>query len=115
MAGVFDLLKPGARNRRIAIIRAMPEGPRSPYGERRYGPPQRTEVMAAMVPAPGIERFQSAENAASAVMRFVMLWRRDLVRVTDTIEVEGRSYAIHSAIEVGYREGIEVLASARAE
>ena len=71
---------------------------------------------ASARPAPGIERFQNAETAAEAPMRFVFRWEADLVSVEDRIlHEDGRRYAIASVNEIGRREGWEVLATARGE
>jgi hypothetical protein len=63
-----------------------------------------------MAPGPGTERFQNAELAATAPMRFVLRWHADLVRDTDRIEADdGRTYEVLWWAEIGLREGIEVL------
>jgi head-tail adaptor len=80
------------------------------------GDPTRTGVFASMKPGPGTERFQNAETAAQAPMRFVFAYRPDLIRVTDRIEADdGRTYDVVWWAEIGRREGIEALATARAE
>lgn len=71
---------------------------------------------ASVRPAPGTERFASAETAAEAPMRFVFMYELDLVRVTDRLlHEDGRRYYAASVTEIGRREGWEVLAAARGE
>lgn len=71
---------------------------------------------ASAKPAPGTERFQNAETAASAPMRFVFLWEEDLVEVEDRVlHDDGRRYSVVSVIDIGRREGLEVLGVARKE
>lgn len=72
-------------------------------------------MLASVRPAPGTERFQSAELAATAQMRFVFRHRPDMITVEKMLRFDGRDYAISSVTEIGTREGIEALATARAE
>lgn len=84
--------------------------------EQVEGAPIETMRWASVKPAPGTERFQSAELAAAAPMRFVFRYEPDLVRVTDSIlHEDGRTYSVASVTEIGRREGWEVLATARGE
>lgn len=74
------------------------------------------ERWASCKPAPGTERFQSAETAAHAPMRFVFRWEDDLVDVEDRIlHDDGRRYPVVSVNEIGRREGWEVLTEGRGE
>ncbi len=108
------LLVAGRLNRRVTIVR--PTFTTNGINERVEGTPTRTKVWASMAPGPGTERFQNAELAAEAPMRFVMRWHADLVRDSDRIEGDdGRTYEILWWAEIGLREGIEVLGQARAE
>lgn len=85
------------------------------YRDAVGGAPVETKAMAGVSPAPGVERFGNAELAASALTRFVFRYRADLVRVTDSLLFDGRTYQVSSVTEIGQREGWEVLATARAE
>lgn len=108
------LMAAGKRDRRVTIVR--PTYSRNAINEPIAGAPVEKVRWASVRPAPGTERFQSAETAAAAPMRFVFLWEADLVRVTDSIEHDdGRTYAVSSVTEIGRREGWEVLATARGE
>jgi head-tail adaptor len=104
----------GRLDRKVTIVR--PSFTTNTHNEQVEGEPVRTRVSASMRPAPGTERFQNAETAASAPMRFVFRWRADLVRVSDRIEGDdGRTYEVLWWAEIGRREGIEALATARGE
>jgi head-tail adaptor len=108
------LLAAGRLNRQATIVR--PTFTTNAINEQVEGSPARTKTWCAMAPGPGTERFQNSELAGTAPMRFVFRWRRDLVREGDRIEGDdGRSYEILWWAEIGLREGIEVLAQARAE
>lgn len=108
------LVDAGKLDRRVAIIRAGAPT-RNGHGEAIPGADVETERWASVRPAPGTERFRSGETAAEAPMRFVFRWAVDLVRVTDRLRHDGRTYAVSSVTEIGRREGLEVLAVARAE
>jgi head-tail adaptor len=108
------LLRKGALNRRATIVR--PSYTTNAHNEKVEGEPSRTTTWCSLGPGPGTERFQNAEVAASAPMRFVFQWRPDLVRDTDRIEADdGRTYEVLWWAEIGKREGIEVLGQARGE
>jgi head-tail adaptor len=109
------LLAAGKLNRQVTIVR--PSFTTNAHNEPVEEPnPARTTTWCSMAPGPGTERFQNAEVAASAPMRFVFRWRPDLVRSTDRIEGDdGRTYEILDWKEIGLREGIEVLGAAREE
>lgn len=107
------LTRAGKFNRPIAILRRVVTV--NAHNEEIEGEPTRVETLASVMPAPGTERFQSVEMAASSPMRFVLRYRPDPPTVKDSIEFDGRTYAIASVTEIGTREGWEVLAEARAE
>jgi head-tail adaptor len=108
------LVEAGKRDRVVTILR--PTFTTNTQNEQVEGEPDTKVRLASVKPAPGSERFQSAETAAQAPMRFVFAYEPDLVRVTDSIEHDdGRIYAVASVTEIGRREGWEVLATARGE
>lgn len=108
------LVEAGKRDRWVEVVRATTTT--NAHNEEIESGETRTGVFASMKPGPGTERFQSAETAASAPMRFVFAYRPDLIRVTDRLEADdGRTYEVLWWAEIGRREGIEALATARAE
>jgi head-tail adaptor len=111
---VNRLVAAGKRDRPVTILRRT--FTTDAHNEEIEGMPTSKTRFASVKPSPGTERFQSAETAASAPMRFVFAYEPDLVRVTDSIEHDdGRTYAVASVTEIGRREGWEVLATARGE
>ena len=109
------LAEAGKLNRRVTIERAGVASWNG-HGDPVPAAPVMTERWASITPVPGTERFANAENAASAPKRFVFRYEASLVQVTDTlIDEDGRRFDIKSVDEIGFREGLEVLALARAE
>jgi head-tail adaptor len=108
------LLARGRLNRRATIVR--PTTTTNTHNEPVESGTTRTTTWCSLAPGPGTERFQNAELAATAPMRFVFAWRSDLVRDGDRIEADdGRTYEVVWWAEIGVREGLEVLGIARSE
>lgn len=108
------LLEAGKLDRRVTIERATTA--KDDHGEDVETWAASATRWASVRPAPGTERFQSAETAAEAPMRFVFRFEDGLVRVTDRLlHEDGRRYYVASVTEIGRREGLEVLATARGE
>lgn len=109
-----SLLDAGKLDRLVTIIH--PTFTTNTLNEQVPGTPTEKTRFASMRPAPGTERFQSAETAAQAPMRFVFRYEPDLIDVTDRIAADdGRTYEVLWWAEIGRREGIEALATARGE
>lgn len=108
------LTKAGNFTRPVTILKRAVTGTNS-HNEEVAGAPTEIETLASVKPAPGTERFQSAEKAAEAPMRFVLRWRPGLLGVIDAIRFDGRVFEAVSVLEIGTREGIEVIGVARAE
>lgn len=109
-----QLLAAGRLDRRVTIVRDGP-ATKDSMGEAIASAPIEVERWASVRPAPGTERFANAENAASAPMRFVFRWEDDLVRATDRLRHDGRTFDVKSVIEIGRREGLEILAVGRTD
>jgi head-tail adaptor len=107
------LVMAGRLNRRVTILRRTVAT--NSLNEEIEGLPAKTETFAGVMPAPGTERFASAEMAAQAPMRFILRFRPDPPTVKDAIRFDGHDYAISSVTEIGTREGWEILAVARAD
>ena len=110
---VLDLADAGNRNRQVTIERFTTT--QNTHNEEVQTWETHKVRMAAMKPAPGTERFESAETAASAPMHFFFLWEPDLVDVEDRLSFEGRTFYVVAVEEIGFREGYRVLATARTE
>lgn len=63
------------------------------------------------------ERVAAAEVSATITTRFEIPWAEEYsdLNPTDRLICDGRTYDIWGAKELGYREGIEITAAARAE
>ena len=107
------LVAAGKLDRRVRIDRAT--ATRDAHNEETLTWAEHATRWASVKPAPGTERFRSAETAAEAPMRFVFRWEAGLVGVEDLLVHDGRTYEISSVTEIGRRDGWEVLADARAE
>jgi head-tail adaptor len=108
------LLEHGKLDRYVTIVRQTTTT--NTHNEEIASGETRVERWASMKPGPGNERFQNSEIAASAPMRFVFHFEQGLIEVTDRIEADdGRTYDVLWWAEIGRREGIEALATARAE
>ena len=74
-------------------------------------------LWASMTPISDGERFRSDERAADITTRFVVR-RSNLTKTIDAkdrILFEGRIYQIYGVKEIGFRDGVEITASARGE
>jgi len=108
------LVEKGKLDRRVTVERVTTSRDAHNQAVETWG--THATRWASARPAPGTERFESAERAAEAPMRFVFLWEVDLVTVEDRLlHEDGRRYAIASVNEIGRREGWEVLGNARGE
>jgi len=105
------VLAAGRLDRKIAIERFG--AVEDEHGDRVESWAPLANVSAEVVPAPGGERYSSSENAATALTRFTIRWSTTVADVNpkDRIGYGGRFYNIKSAIELGRRVGIEILAA----
>jgi head-tail adaptor len=106
-AGKFD--------RQVVIVTPVQPIETDSWNEATGPPPTRVNAWASIKTAPGVERFQSAENLALAPMRFFFRWRAGLVSPTSWIEFDGKTFDVKSVEEVGRRQLLQVGAIARAE
>ena len=108
-------MQAGPLDRRITIERATATldgfGGESPVWSRLV------VLWASVTPISDGERFRSDERAADITTRFVVR-RSDLTKTIDAkdrIIFDGRIYQIYGVKEIGFRDGVEITASARAE
>ncbi len=71
-------------------------------------------VWAEVTPLTGRESFASAQVYAEVDTRFRIRWRAG-VTPEMMVNYEDRRYDIVAALEVGRRDGLDILATARAE
>jgi SPP1 family predicted phage head-tail adaptor len=74
-------------------------------------------VYAKATPVLDGERMRAGENMGSKQIRFLIRYSADVVTVgpLDRVVFEGRTYDINGVKEVGFRAGLEITATARAE
>lgn len=110
-------MRAGKLDRRIAIQRAT-------VAENALGEARPTAwatiatVWANVAPAPGSERYASAERAAEGPTVFNIRWSSDVDDVNGKDRIEypvdsGALYDIASAHKIGRRNEIEIVATSR--
>ncbi|HEY8593307.1 MAG TPA: head-tail adaptor protein [Sphingomicrobium sp.] len=103
----------GALDRRVTIVRDGAPTEDS-WGQSVPGAASEVTRWAAVKPAPGTERFQNAENAASAPMHFFFRWSAGLVEPTDRLRFDGHDFEVVTPPEeIGRREFLRVQAVAK--
>jgi head-tail adaptor len=104
-------VRTGKFDRQVIIV--APENGTTDEWNEENGTGVETLVWASVKPAPGVERFASGENLATAPKRFYFRWRPDLVKPNFLIKYEGLVYDVKSVVEIGRRKELEVGAVAR--
>lgn len=106
----------GQRNREIVIQRASVSQD-SGSGENVETWATLATVWAEMTPISDGERIMAAEVSAEITTRFRILWSSivSTLNPRDRLTFDGKTWDIWGVKELGYREGIEITASARAE
>jgi head-tail adaptor len=121
----MGFIRAGELDRRIEILRAG-TGSDDGYTTRHGADGVWATVWAKVRPAPGIERFASGENAATAPTRFIIRWTANLGGESPGVErlnakdkvrypIGGTVHDIKSVNDLGRREGLDILAVARAD
>lgn len=106
----------GKRDRRITIQRAtITQDPGS--GENVETWATLATVWAEVVQVSDGERVRAAEVAASITTRFRILYSATVADVNpkDRISYGGRTFDVWGVKEIGFREGMEITAAARAD
>ena len=108
-------MQAGALNRRIRIDRGILTRD-GLGGEVRTWQPL-TTVWAAMTQISDGERMRADERAAELSARFVIRWSLLAASIDpqDRVIYAGKTHHIFAVKELGFREGIEITAGARAE
>lgn len=108
-------LAAGRLDRRICFERAT-ASQASPSGEQLLTWTPEVTVWAEVSPLGGRELFQAQALEAKADTRFRIRYRAGITPdETLRISYGGRAYDLRSVVELGRREGLEILAEARAE
>lgn len=105
----------GRLNRRITIERAS--FTRNAAGEQVPSWATLAEVSAEVTPLSDGERIRAAEVSAEISMRFVIRWWPGVADVNpkDRVSYDGRVFDLWGVKELGFREGLELTAGARAD
>ena len=106
----------GKRDRRITIQRAtITQDPGSGENVETWG--TLATVWAEKADVSDRERLAAGEVQAELTTRFRILYSDTVADVgpTDRVMYAGRTYNIEAVREIGFREGLEISASARAE
>jgi SPP1 family predicted phage head-tail adaptor len=105
-------VRAGALDRRIVLQR--PEATQDEHGEPVTTWVTVAEVAAEVRPLRGVERFAAQQTVARVDTRFRIRWMPGVVP-TWRIVFDRRSYDVDAVLEIGRREGFEILAQGRAE
>jgi SPP1 family predicted phage head-tail adaptor len=87
--------------------------------ENDYGEPVETwtdlaTVWAEKIPVRGAERYAAMQTVAEVEERFKIRYRKGLTPL-DRVVCAGTTYDVKGVLEIGRREGWEILAKGRAE
>lgn len=74
----------------------------------------RAEVWARVEPIAGRESYGEQQFVATGDLRFTIRWRDDVTPL-ERVVYDGRDYDVLSVVETGRREGLVIVAQARAE
>ena len=105
-------MRSGRLDRRLTLQRRT-------LTENDYGEPVETwttlaTVWAEKIPVRGSERYVAMQTVAEVDTRFKIRYRTD-VSPLDRVVCAGITYDVQGVIEIGRREGWEILARGRAE
>lgn len=113
-------MEPGRLDRRITLLRVAEKTAASGAGTAIEGLEPIADVWAEVTPISGRESFASNQRFAEVDVRFRIRWRKLVSPVTavkyDAQDGAGpRLFDVREVLIVGRREGLDVLATARAE
>lgn len=106
------MIAAGKLDRRITLQRATSS--QDEAGQSIPAWSKVAEVWAQVLPLAAREPFQADQRAAWVDTKFVIRYRAD-VGPLDRVLYGGRTYDVVGVQEIGRREGLELLAYARAE
>jgi len=106
------MLNPAKMDRQIVLQRRTVA--QDAYGEEIETWSTLDTVWAQRVELKGSEQWQARQVIANIEAKYRIHWREGLTPV-DRFTEDGRVFDVHSAIEMGRREAIELVCSARGE
>lgn len=95
---------------RQVVLKHRSLGSPDANGERAASFATYATVRAQKLDIIGREYFASRQLQSEVSTRFRIRYRSDVL-VTDVLEIDGITYRIHSAAEIGRKQGTEILAS----
>ena len=110
-------MEAGRLDRRISIIGKFPTGEADEWNNPIMAEDQSIRVWAQKTDISDAERVRAQQIGATVTTRFLIRYSSRVRNVDPTyrVEFENRSYDISAVKEVGFREGLEITATARAE
>jgi SPP1 family predicted phage head-tail adaptor len=106
------MLNPAKMDRRIILQRRTVA--QDAYGEEIETWSTLDTVWAQRVELKGSEQWQARQVIANIDAKYRIHWRDGLTPV-DRMTENGRVFDVHSCVEMGRREALELIVSARAE
>lgn len=109
-------MQTGKHNRRVVIQRATVTQDAG-SGENVETWATLATEFAEVVPLSDGERIKAAEVSAEITTRFRMTWKSSLstVNAKDRLTFDSKTWDIWGVKEIGFRQGIEITAAARAD
>jgi SPP1 family predicted phage head-tail adaptor len=105
-------MQPGKMDRRISLLRRSLA--RNEHGEQVETFTEYATVWAEKRDVNGREYFTAQQVVAENTARFFIRYRSDVL-LTDRISCGGRTYNLTHVAEIGRKDGLEIIASARVE
>jgi len=100
-------------DRRVTLQRATIT--QNDYGEEISTWTDIATVWAERREIRGAERWQAQQAVATVEVKYIIYYRDGLTPVDRLMDIDGKIYDIHAALEIGRREGLELYCAARAE
>ena len=72
-------------------------------------------IWAERLELRGNERWNAMQTVANITCKYRIRWRDDIGPLNMLVDADNREYDIHAVLEVGRREGLELLVKARGE
>lgn len=101
-------MRAGDLDRRVTIQQRTDT--QDSYGEPIAAWADLAEVWAQVTPVRGVERLTAEQLTSDVTTRFRIRYRAGITEQM-RLSYEGRVYQIHAVLELGRREGLDLLAS----
>lgn len=110
-------MEAGKLDRRINIVGKFPTGKYDEWNNPIMADEQSIRVWAQKTDISDAERVRAQQVGATITTRFQIRYSSRVKHIDPTyrVEFDDRTYDISAVKEVGFREGLEITATARAE